>query len=103
LIQTEGERAIQAERWGKANEQIAQMFSLRIRIYGRTPQFWRKVAYDLPQDAQVYVLPTEAQQLMDRIPLHEDLNQLRADVIRLHNLLPHGLATGAAMLPTNLR
>jgi hypothetical protein len=40
---------------------------------------------------------------MDRIPLHNDLNLLSADVIRLHSLLPRGLATGDAMLPSNLR
>jgi molecular chaperone DnaK len=99
----EGDRAIAAERWGKANEQIREMALLRFRIYGRSPQFWRKIAHDLPHEPEVYLDPREAQQLLERIPLDEDLNQLSADVARLHSLLPRGLAGGEAMLPTNLR
>ncbi len=102
-ILKEGDHAVAAERWTKANEQIREMIGLRIRIFGRSPQFWRKVAHDLPQDPQVYLNPQEAEQLMERIPLHEDLNQLKADVIQLHSLVPRGLAGGEAMLPTHLR
>ena len=71
---------------------------------GRRPQFWLHVAGQLPQDAQAYLNPPEAQTLLSQIPLAQNLDQLRASVIRLHNLVPRGLgASGETMLPTHLR
>lgn len=104
LIFTEGERAIEAGRWGKAREQIREMNRLWVRIYGRSPQFWLHVAGQLPADAQAYLNPPEAQTLLSQIPLAQNLDLLRARVIRLHNLVPRGLgAAGETMLPTHLR
>jgi len=40
---------------------------------------------------------------MERIPLHTDLNPLRADVIRLYHLLPRALHGAENLLPTHLR
>ena len=102
-IYQEGERAIAATRWGQASEQIRSMAVLRVRIYGRSPQFWRKIAHDLPHEPEAYLAPAEARQLMEQIPLDTDLNQLCAHVVRLHSLLPQSLADGASLLPTNLR
>ena len=78
-------------------------FLATFEAMARTAQFWRRVAHDLPREPEVYRNPREAEQLLARIPLHEDLHQLRADVIQLHSLLPRGLAGEGSLLPTHLR
>lgn len=103
-IQTEGDRAIAAGRWGKAKEQIREMNRLWVRILGRSPQFWLHIAGQLPRDPEAYLNPGEAQSLLTQISAPQNPDHLRISVIRLHNLVPRGVgASGETMLPTHLR
>ena len=98
-----GERALAEERWGQLNEQIREIGGLRFRIYARSPQYWREIMQSLPRDPEAYRDPREAALLLERIPVQEDFDRLRADVARLWWLLPRGSVGSADMLPTNLR
>ena len=102
-IKAAGQNAVERRHWNGLREAMDDAVHLRLHVLGRDPEFWHGLADTLPTDSEVYLNPEEAAALLLRRLRLREINELRADVVRLIRLLPSGSAGGEAEAATRVQ